>query len=88
MKLVFHVFQDRYTENMYALMYMKNIDAEKRREMAQERAARRDPLTNVYNRKIFESEVREFMTSEEDRKGALIILDLDDFKQVNDQSDT
>ena len=25
------------------------------------------------------------MTSEEDRKGALIILDLDDFKQVNDQ---
>lgn len=85
MKLVFHVFQDRYTENMYALMYMKNIDAEKRREMAQERADRRDPLTNVYNRKIFESEVREFMTSEEDRKGALIILDLDDFKQVNDQ---
>ena len=70
---------------MYALMYMKNIDAEKRREMAQERADRRDPLTNVYNRKIFESEVREFMTSEEDRKGALIILDLDDFKQVNDQ---
>lgn len=85
MKLVFHVFQDRYTENMYALMYMKNIDAEKRREMAQERAARRDPLTNVYNRKIFENEVQEFMTSEEDRKGALIILDLDNFKRVNDQ---
>lgn len=85
MKLVFHVFQDRYTENMYALMYMKNIDAEKRREMAQERAARRDPLTNVYNRNIFESEVREFMSAEEGRKGALIILDLDDFKQVNDQ---
>ena len=85
MKLVFHVFQDRYTENMYALMYMKNIDAEKRREMAQERADRRDPLTNVYNRKIFESEVREFMTSEKDRKGTLIILDLDDFKKVNDQ---
>ena len=85
MKLVFHVFQDRYTENMYALMYMKNIDAEKRREMAQERAARRDPLTNVYNRNIFENEVQEFMSSEEDRKGALIILDLDNFKQVNDQ---
>ena len=85
MKLVFHVFQDRYTENMYALMYMKNIDAEKRREMEQERAARRDPLTNVYNRNIFESEVREFMSSEKGRKGALIILDLDNFKQVNDQ---
>jgi len=66
-------------------MYMKNIDAEKRREMAQERAARRDPLTNVYNRNIFENEVQEFMSSEEDRKGALIILDLDNFKQVNDQ---
>jgi diguanylate cyclase (GGDEF)-like protein len=84
MKLVFHVFQDRYTENMYALMYMKNIDAEKRREMARERAARRDPLTNVYNRKVFENEVQDFMSSGEG-KGALIILDLDNFKQVNDR---
>ena len=84
MKLVFHVFQDRYTENMYALMYMKNIDAEKRGD-GPGAGGQTDPLTNVYNRKIFESEVREFMTSREGQKGTLIILDLDDFKKVNDQ---
>lgn len=86
MKLVLHVFQDRYTENMYALLYLKNIDAEKKRELAQENAATRDPLTNVYNRTAFETEVKRFMNGDEpDAKGALIILDLDDFKQVNDR---
>ena len=45
MKLVIHVFQDHYTENMYALVYLKNIDAEKRRELAAETAAKSDPLT-------------------------------------------
>lgn len=84
MKLVLHVFQDRFTENMYALLYLKNIDAEKRRELAQENAAQRDPLTNVYNRSIFEEEAERFM-EEEGAAGALIILDLDNFKQVNDR---
>lgn len=86
MKLVIHVFQDRYTENMYALLYLKNIDAEKRRELATEKAAQSDPLTRVYNRTVFEKEVSDYMASEEgEARGALIILDLDDFKQVNDQ---
>lgn len=86
MKLVIHVFQDRYTENMYALLYLKNIDAEKRRELATETAAKRDPLTGVYNRTVFEKEVSDYMISNGTMaKGALIILDLDDFKKINDQ---
>ena len=86
MKLVIHVFQDHYTENMYALVYLKNIDAEKRRELAAETAAKSDPLTRVYNRSSFEEEVSDFMTTGEDSaRGALLILDLDDFKQVNDR---
>lgn len=86
MKLVIHVFQDHYTENMYALVYLKNIDAEKRRELAAETAAKSDPLTRVYNRSSFEKEVSDFMASgEASARGALMILDLDDFKQVNDR---
>lgn len=85
-EMVTHVFQDRYTENMYALLYLKNIDAEKKRELAQENAAQRDPLTNVYNRSAFEYEVVHFVeTMGQNATGALILLDIDDFKKINDR---
>ena len=84
-ELVVHVFQERYSGNMYALLYLKNIDVEKRKALAQEVADNRDPLTNVYNRRTFEQEVISFMTdSRETAGGSLIILDLDDFKKIND----
>ena len=85
MQLVIHVFQDRYSENMYALLYLKDIDAEKKRELAQEYAAKRDPLTNVYNRSVFEREVTDYMEKDQYSEGALLILDIDDFKMVNDK---
>lgn len=86
MELVIHVFQDHFTGNMYALLYLKNIDDEKRRELAQENAARKDPLTSVLNRSVFKEEVVNFMRDQgEKARGALMILDMDNFKQVNDQ---
>ena len=54
MELTVHVFQEQVTENMYALLYLKDIDGQKRRQQEQERAANTDPLTNVLNRRIFE----------------------------------
>lgn len=86
MKLVIHVFHDRYTENLYALLYLEDIDAQKKRELEQESAAKRDPLTLLYNRNIFMYEVERFMMEAgEEGKGALVILDLDNFKQINDR---
>lgn len=86
MEMTIHVFQDRVTENMYALLYLKNIDSVKKRQLAQESAAQRDPLTNVYNRISFEQEVVRYMENPENSgKGALIMFDLDNFKQVNDR---
>lgn len=85
MELVVHIFQERFMDNMYALLYLKDIDVEKRRQLANEVEANRDPLTNVYNRRVFEREVTRYMTQEEHARGALIVLDLDNFKQINDQ---
>ncbi|MDO5417627.1 MAG: diguanylate cyclase [Lachnospiraceae bacterium] len=84
-QLVCHVFQDRFSENMYALLYLKDIDMQKKQELAHELAAAQDPLTSAYNRRSFEHEVTKFMLDpNSSRCGALIMLDLDNFKAIND----
>lgn len=84
-ELTGHVFQEKFSENIYALIYMKDIDAEKKREMANELAATRDPLTKVFNRKAFQEEVvKHVMSTNDNDSGTLILLDMDNFKDIND----
>lgn len=85
-ELVAHSFREQCTETSYALLYLKDIDAQVRKEQAQKEAANRDPLTGVLNRNAFESAVREYMEApESQRRGAMILLDIDNFKNVNDR---
>ena len=46
--------------------------------------ANRDGLTGLYNRIYFEKAVRERLNSSSDCSGALIFIDVDDFKKLND----
>ncbi len=85
-ELVAHSFQEQLTENTYALLYLKDIDDQVRREHAQLEAASRDPLTGIYNRNAFEQAVLEYMQAgPEKREGVLILLDIDNFKKINDK---
>lgn len=80
------LFQEETTQNVYALLYLKDINAEKEREAAQAEAARRDPLTHIYNRAAFERVVsNSILGSGEGPCGVLMLLDIDDFKRINDQ---
>lgn len=84
-ELIVHSFREQFSENVYALLYLKDIDTQMRRELAQQNAARRDPLTGVYNRLAFQSEVEHYMADPETlRCGAMVLLDIDDFKAIND----
>ena len=85
-ELVAHSFREQFTDNVYALLYLKDIDAQVRKERAQQEAANRDPLTGIYNRKAFETALQEYIEDpSEPGNGILILLDIDNFKEVNDQ---
>lgn len=85
-EMVVHVFQERFTKNTYALLYLKDIDTQKKRELAQESAANTDPLTSVYNRRMFECKVKRFIQRENGmHTGTLILFDIDNFKTINDR---
>jgi diguanylate cyclase (GGDEF)-like protein/PAS domain S-box-containing protein len=58
----------------------------KAKEERMETIARSDPLTGVLNRRGFERDAARRLTeSEDDATGALLFIDLNDFKQINDQ---
>lgn len=85
-ELVAHSFREQFTENIYALLYLKDIDAQVRKEQAQQEAANCDPLTGVYNRNAFRKLVCQYMDDTAGpQRGVLILLDIDNFKVVNDR---
>ncbi len=54
---------------------------------SQDRAhdASHDPLTKLYNRRAFASKVDELLSDPDGAQGALLLLDLDGFKGINDR---
>lgn len=62
-----------------------DIDSEKKHIHQLKRQALRDPLTNLFNKLAIRKEIEKRLELFADHPHALMILDLDDFKNVNDQ---
>ncbi len=63
-----------------------NIDAEKKAASALQEQAERDSLTKIYNAHTSRKLAEEYLADvEEDIISALLVIDLDDFKHVNDR---
>lgn len=85
MELRVHLFREAFTHHVLALVYLRNIDAEKKRELALLHDSERDHLTNIYNKKVAENSIRDYLKwMQKDETGIFMILDLDDFKYIND----
>lgn len=85
MELKVHLFQEPLTGHLLALFYIKNIDAGKKQQIQLVYEAERDPLTGVFNRKAAETAIRDYLKRvQEDEVCAFIILDMDNFKEIND----
>jgi diguanylate cyclase (GGDEF)-like protein len=67
-------------------MTFVDVTDRKAKEEQMESIARSDPLTGVLNRRGFERDAAQRLTeSDDDATGALLFIDLNDFKQINDQ---
>src|SRR3954453_2817693 len=64
----------------------RDVTARKEREAGRERAAHRDPLTGLANRRGFERTLLRELASANRRESrpALVVLDLNEFKAIND----
>lgn len=86
MELSVHLLRDPTTHHVLALLSIKNIDKRKRRELQMQSASERDALTEVLHKQAAEAAVRSRMRSTAPHDvSALLILDIDDFKAINDR---
>ena len=74
-------------QNVTARNAIQTLEREKRmltkmRQLSQE--AKLDPMTGVYNRMEMERQVQEFFTVSEDKNAVFFMLDIDNFKNIND----
>ncbi len=73
---------DAQSGDVIALIVVKNINEEKQEELDLRNRAERDSLTGAYNKQATHQNIISFMSQQ--KSGALLILDVDDFKSVND----
>ena len=75
---------DPYSSNIRVSFLFRDIDARKREELHLQNQLRSDPLTGALNRSAFIAQADSIFAEGTNGKHALIILDVDHFKQVND----
>lgn len=63
---------------------MVNIDYQKQKLDSLEYKATRDPLTGVYNREVTTKKIEKFINGNRNGRHALMFIDIDNFKKVND----
>ena len=83
MRIIAHVFFWEDDQSVRMFVYRQNIDAEKRHERSLFEQMERDSLTGLFNKAATREHVRTLLA--EKAGFAFFILDIDDFKQVNDR---
>lgn len=79
------IFWSEITKSLRIISYVKNIDKEKSEILNLEQRAKSDPMTGFYNKTVTEETVQKiFNESTKQDDHAIIMLDIDDFKKVND----
>ena len=75
---------ERETNLSNIFVMFKNIDEEKKKDLDYITKARTDSLTGLSNREYTKMLIEEFLGDNEKNNGIFIVLDIDEFKKVND----
>lgn len=79
------VIRDRQGQSKVSVGILRNIDQQKQENLLLKMKSERDPLTNLYNKTATAAGISDYLTREgKHSAGALLLIDLDDFKSVND----
>ncbi len=70
--------------HLCAMLSAKDIDEEKREEQKLVTAAKMDKMTMVYNRETTMDTIRKILSEEPDKNHVLFMIDVDNFKNLND----
>lgn len=86
MEITARVFQYPATYSILCVLYFKNIDKSKKQEIVLLERAKKDSLTQFFNTRTIQTMIETSLASDQDKNGkhALLLLDLDNFKKVND----
>lgn len=80
-----HFLVDADSGQLCIMLTAKDIDAPKREAEKMALAARMDKMTMLLNRETAMSDIRKILAEESEEKHALFMLDVDNFKALNDQ---
>lgn len=76
---------DSNMDSLKIIGYTKNIDVEKRHEQELLQQSQKDSLTGLYNKKVTRFMIEDYINGiGKDEKHALIMMDVDNFKSIND----
>lgn len=84
MQMTMHLFKDQENGHGCGVLYIKDIDKKKKEELKIRDRADHDPLTGLLNRSSFAALVENVLQSREGKRHAFLMLDIDNFKQIND----
>ncbi|NCC54143.1 MAG: EAL domain-containing protein [Erysipelotrichia bacterium] len=83
-KIIYSILTVDKSEDIYAYTYVMNIHDEKQRELELMRKAQLDSLTGLLNRSTAKTMINQILSRYDHLQGCLFILDIDNFKLVND----
>ena len=79
-----YLIESPISGNIFAFIHIKDISERKEKELELRHKASFDELTGLYNRTTALARIRDMLKESENRIGALMLVDIDDFKTVND----
>lgn len=84
MRMNFNYTRSEASGEVFAYIYVTDIDKQKRQEMHLTRLAQTDAMTGLYNRNTARPKIDEYLAMSDSKSAIVIMFDMDNFKLVND----